>query len=91
MQRDEVLAEAEKCICGDRDKTYGGPENNFSTIAKFWSAYLDIEVEPKDVGIMMALFKCARIKAGGSYVDSYIDLCGYGACAAEVATEKQEK
>lgn len=91
MQRDEILATAKKCICGDRDKTYGGPENNFARIAKLWSAYMDIEFKPEDVGIMMALFKCARIKAGGSYADSYIDLCGYGACAGEIATEKQEK
>lgn len=40
MTREEVLAEARKCVCGGRDKSYGGPENSFECIAKMWTAYL---------------------------------------------------
>ena len=43
MTRKEILAEAEKCVCSDRNMKYGEPEDNFSVIAKFWSAFLDID------------------------------------------------
>lgn len=35
MTRKEILAEAEKCVCSDRNLQYGEPEDNFNTIAKF--------------------------------------------------------
>ena len=35
--------------------------------------------------MMMALLKIARIRSGPSMADSYVDLAGYAACAAEVA------
>lgn len=38
----------------------------------------------KDVAVMMALLKIVRIATGNS-ADSYIDLAGYAACAAEVS------
>ena len=34
MTRKEFLAEAEKCVCSDRNLQYGEPEDNFSDIAK---------------------------------------------------------
>lgn len=88
MRRDEFLVQAKKCICGDRDMTYGGPESNFERIAKLWSAYMDIEFTAEDVGMLMVLFKCARIKSGHGYEDSYTDCIGYCACAGEIATTK---
>ena len=41
----------------------------------------------KDVAMMMALLKVARIKAGDK-ADSFIDLAGYAACAGEIVTER---
>lgn len=40
MNRAEVLAEAEKCVCGMREQDYGTPENNFTTIGLLWAVYL---------------------------------------------------
>ncbi len=40
MNRAQVLEAAEKCVCGKREQDYGTPENNFQTIANFWSTYL---------------------------------------------------
>ena len=34
MTREEFLEAAKKCICGDRDKQYGKPEDNFQRVAK---------------------------------------------------------
>ena len=40
MTRKEILAAAEKCVCGDREQDYGTPENSFRLIAEFWHTYL---------------------------------------------------
>ena len=86
MTRKEFLIEAEKCICSDRNLQYGEPEDNFSDIAKLWNAYLDADLGPTDVAIMMCLFKIARLK-GSCYEskDSWVDLIGYAACGGEIA------
>nr|DAO88979.1 MAG TPA: hypothetical protein [Caudoviricetes sp.] len=63
MTRTEILAEAEKCVCSDRNLQYGEPEDNFNTIAKLWSAFLDIHISAPQVAAMMILMKTARIKA----------------------------
>ena len=89
MKREECLAEAEKCICGDRDRDYGNPQGSFTLIGKLWSAYMDIEITAKDVAIMMALLKVARCKYSNK-IDSFVDGAGYFACAGEVATEKHD-
>ena len=84
--RQAILDEAAAAITGAREDTYGGPEQSFLTIAKFWSAYLDHFIEPQDVAAMLALLKLARLKhAEGQHRDSWVDLAGYAACGAECA------
>ena len=99
MTRAEVLDEAKKCVCGQRQDDYGTPEDNFTTIGYLWSAYIKAahpdwnialdEFTSKDVAVMMALLKVARI-ARGSSPDSFVDLAGYAACAGEIVTRKNE-
>jgi hypothetical protein len=88
MKREDILEQAKICVCGHRQSDYGTPEDNFNRIGKLWSAYMDIEFTAKDVAIMMALLKVARIKAGNS-IDSAIDLAGYAACAGEIYTKEE--
>ena len=76
MKRAEVLRLAEKCVCGGRDSDYGTPEDNFSTIAKLWTIYCGTMFTAKDVAMMMALLKIARIRSGHYSADSYVDLGG---------------
>lgn len=88
MKREEVLAEARKCVCGDRDKSYGGPERSFETIAAMWTAYLKqrgvtAAITPWDVAWMMVLLKASRAAGNTSYIDGCIDAAGYAACAGE--------
>lgn len=91
LTRADILHAAEKCVCGQRETDYGTPEDNFKAIAELWEAYLNkacargvnVCVEAKDVAVMMALLKIARIAAGGGKADSWIDLAGYAACGAE--------
>lgn len=89
MKREEILEQAKICVCGHRQSDYGTPEDNFNRIGKLWSAYMDIEFTAKDVAIMMALLKVARIKTGNS-IDSSIDLAGYAACAGEIYTKEED-
>lgn len=96
MIRQQILATAEKCVCGDREQDYGSPENNFKTIASMWNSYLygmglivnDTEkwkgLKPKDVAAMLALLKIARIASGHAKADNWIDLAGYAACGGEI-------
>lgn len=94
MTREEILAAAKQCVCGDRDQDYGSPEKSFEMIAALWEPYLrqkcgaDICLTVADVGAMMCLFKLARIATGRFKADSYIDAAGYIACAGEAASEE---
>lgn len=85
MKRADFLRRAHKCVCGGRDSDYGTPEDNFSTIAKLWTIYRGTTFTAKDVAMMMALLKIARIRNGRYSADSYVDLAGYAACAGEIA------
>lgn len=85
MTRAEILQAARVCVSGRREDDYGRPEDNFVRIAKLWNAYLgDNVTDAKDVAMMMALLKIARIRSGGTD-DCYVDLAGYAACAGEIA------
>lgn len=90
MTRPEILDKAKECVCGQREQDYGSPENNFETIAKLWNVYIGFVAEEdmltaKDVAMMMALLKIARISTGTATEDSFVDLAGYAACGGEIA------
>lgn len=87
MKRADILHTAEKCVCGQREQDYGSPENNFQTIADFWSVYKGVKFSASDVAMMMTLLKVARIKSGGGTEDSFVALAGYAACGGELVTE----
>lgn len=87
-KRREILAMAEKCVCGDREQDYGSPENNFKTISEFWSTYLGYPVDSKDVAAMLAMLKIARIASGNAKEDNWVDLAGYAACGGEIEAQK---
>lgn len=99
MKRADILEAAHSCVCGEREKDYGSPEDNFTTISLLWSTYLKSahpgmnmnfeSIKAKDVAMMMALLKVARIATGNS-ADSFVDLAGYAACAGEIATRDGE-
>lgn len=91
MTREEVLEQARKCVCGDREQNYGSPENNFGTIAGLWTSYLNSEFKnfnfmlgPGDVAAMMILLKVSRIASGNGKNDNWVDIAGYAACGGEL-------
>jgi len=83
MKRAEILDTAKKYVETDRQNLHGKMEDNFSTIAKYWSTHLGIEITASDVGVMMGLLKIARIKSNTGHEDNFIDCAGYIACAGE--------
>ena len=86
--RQEILDKAKDCVCGQRQQDYGNPEDNFALIADLWTSYInkdDLYFTSKDVAMMMALLKVARIRTGKGTRDSFVDLAGYAACAGEIA------
>ena len=90
LTRAEVLDTAKEYVTKDRAADHGDMEDNFKTIAIYWSVHLNCDVLPHDVGTMMMLLKAARAKSNPSHADNYIDAAGYAACAAELATEDKE-
>lgn len=90
MKRSEILSTAAQYVTSDRNNQYGEPEQSFGRIAEYWSVYLNRDLTPVDVSVMMALFKVARIEANPGKTDSWIDLAGYAACGGEIATTDDE-
>lgn len=93
MTRAEILEAAKACVCGDREKGYGKPEDNFAQIASLWTVYYSAKYgsivqpyTPEDVALMMALLKIARAMNGNN-TDNFVDLAGYAACAGEVKAD----
>jgi hypothetical protein len=89
-KRAEILREAERVICRDRQDTHGKPENTFALIATYWSAFLSeecgtqVEIADADVAVMMALFKVARLQMNPFHQDNVVDGIGYLAIAGEL-------
>ncbi len=91
--REKMLDEAKGIVCGNRDKEYGKPENNFEYIAYMWNAYLNgsSHIDADDVANMMILLKLARAKANPEHLDSFVDIAGYAACAYEIEANEIDR
>lgn len=83
------LSQADKTISGERQDTYGSPENSFEIIAEYWTTYLknkkdsSSRLNAHDVTVMMTLFKLARISGQKWHRDNVIDAQGYLAILAD--------
>lgn len=89
--RKTILDAAEKCVCKERNDQYGEPEDCFQDIANLWAAYKGVDFDPFDVAMMMSLLKVARAKANPQHTDNYVDLCGYGSIAGELANKEENE
>jgi hypothetical protein len=77
----QVFHDASDAVLDDRGETHGGIHENFGQTASFWSDYLDADVTPTDVAVMMVLMKASRQKCGSEDPDHYTDIAGYAAIA----------
>lgn len=95
MTREQVLLDAIEKVVGKREIDYGKPEDSFGNIAVLWNVWLDIRahvpgfdgLEPVDVAAMMTILKLARLATNPQHEDSWVDVAGYAACGAEIASK----
>lgn len=98
MTRPDILNTALSHVTRDRTATHGNPENNFATIASFWTTYLrgcgilspDAQLSTYDIAALMSLMKISRIITSPEHADHWIDLAGYAACGGELATTSRQ-
>lgn len=83
-----VLDKAIQTVCDEHKDAYGNVEDNFSLIAMLWGDYMQVAITDEDVAMMMCLLKIARTKTGDLKEDNYVDIAGYAACGAEVASSR---
>ena len=77
----EILKKA-LLILKDRGAIYGGVEDHFTRAASIASLWLDREISARDVSMILASVKMARIATTPNHEDSFVDLCNYVAFAA---------
>ena len=87
ITRGQVLDTAKEYVTKDRAADHGNMEDNFSTIGKYWSVHLGVDVSATDVAVMMSLLKAARIKSNPTHPDNWVDACGYMACGGEIVSK----
>lgn len=90
-RRREVLREVERCVCQDRQASYGDAEDNFANIASVANVVLKrklkVPLDPLDVALFMASLKLVR--AGHNpQLDSLVDLAGYAVCGGGILLAK---
>ena len=90
LVRAQVLREAEKLICGDRNAQYGDPLQDFKRIATMWSLIFGIEVLPHQVAMCMMAMKLSRLVHSPGKYDSWVDAAGYAGCGWECAQEEEK-
>ena len=84
--RSQILSRASDIINGNREDTYGTPQQNFACVAQIWSAILGIEISPAQVCLCMVGVKMARAATGKiDHEDNWVDMSGFAACGGEVS------
>ena len=95
--RGDILDKAQACVCQDRNREYGEPEDGFKLIAALWEPVIrancvapgvDVAVCPETVAMLMALLKIARAAQNPEHLDNWVDLAGYAACGGEIACKE---
>ena len=91
--RGKILDEAKQIINGERQDQYGNPEDAFGRIAEYWNCFLAkwdssvLDLKPKDVALMMVLFKLAREEFQAKR-DNLVDAAGYLGLAGDMGEAK---
>ena len=90
-----ILEEALRLVNGDRQATYGPPEQDYRRVAAITAAALDTDWTAADAIVQMLAVKLARIGHGvtadlppEAIRDSLVDLCGYAHCLWQVITDQ---
>ena len=79
--QEDILVEALRLTSGDRQATYGPPDQDFRRTAAMWTALFGHPFEPKDVALAMILLKASR-QIHQRKRDNWVDMAGYARCGS---------
>lgn len=79
--QEDILVEALRLTSGDRQATYGPPDQDFRRTAAMWTALFGHAFEPKDVALAMILLKASR-QIHQRKRDNWVDMAGYARCGS---------
>lgn len=86
--KDFILSKARDAVHGGRG--YAHPLDDFTRTAKIWSAILDTDVTPEQVGLCMVGLKISR-ECDAHKEDNLVDMAGYPETIAMVHQRKAEQ
>lgn len=84
---EDILDTAARITRGDRNASYGPPDQDFRRTAGMWSALFAVKLkegvtfEPKDIALAMILLKCSR-ESHQPKRDNWADIAGYSRCGS---------
>ncbi len=81
QESEDVLEEALRITKGDRNATYGPPDQDFRRTAAMWSAIKGVEFEPREVAMFMVALKLSR-ETHQRKRDNWVDIAGYARCGS---------
>ena len=84
MDRKRFFKEVEQTLEGDRQVDYGDASKNFARIARMWEVIFGHQVTLEQVHLAMIAVKMSRLVNSPGHQDSWIDIAGYAALAAEL-------
>jgi len=77
----DVLEEALRITQGDRNPSYGPPDQNFQRTAAMWSALKGVHFEAREVAMFMIALKLSR-ETHQRKRDNWVDIAGYARCGS---------
>ncbi len=77
-----VLQEAIRITSGDRQASYGPPDQDFKRTAAMWSAIKGVEFTAREVAMFMVCLKLSR-ETHQNKRDNWVDIAGYAKCGSE--------
>ena len=86
MNCNDVLSTALSTI-RDRNKDYGDIRTSFQKAAIISTAMLNKAISPYDVAVIANAMKMSRLSNNPTHQDSWVDMAGYTAIAAQLAGE----
>lgn len=78
---EDILEEALRITKGDRNASYGPPDQDFTRTAAIWSALKGVTFEAREVALFMIALKLSR-ETHQRKRDNWVDVAGYARCGS---------
>ncbi len=76
-------------VTKERSAKYGHPAEVHGVVASLWTGYLGVLITPKDIALMMVLFKMGREMTRRGE-DNLVDMHGYLLAYERILEEEQD-